>query len=261
MKNIVHKSMCVIAAFAVLAPANAAERIITIDAVFAKDIFQPFAFGSTLDELPLNIEIVIDDETPGIAVVSGTDLALVPLAAVTSLTATIGDGTWGLEDLQEQPFFSLPIFYAIAIDGPPQNGAGTRVGLFLRDFSVGEIQLIDFDSTLLTLTGVGSGSDFINGAGGQIYDVEVTFSTAELSAPEQIADLKDEMMVLGLNDALIDSIYAEDDANKGEMTSAVNKLQAFIGKIEAQRGKKLTDTQADDLIARAQAIIAVLQGT
>jgi len=43
--------------------------------------------------------------------------------------------------------------------------------------------------------------------------------------------------------------------NKGQENAAINKLNAFINQIEAQRGKKITDEEADTLIAEAQRII------
>ncbi|HEY3052448.1 MAG TPA: Ig-like domain-containing protein [Thermoanaerobaculia bacterium] len=42
------------------------------------------------------------------------------------------------------------------------------------------------------------------------------------------------------------------------LTPAINQLEAFIREVDAQRGKKLTDAQADELIAAAQQIIAQL---
>jgi len=62
-------------------------------------------------------------------------------------------------------------------------------------------------------------------------------------------------------DAKLDAaLGALEDANENNDGSAVNKLQAFINEVEAQRGNKITDTQADDLHAAAQAIIDLLIG-
>jgi hypothetical protein len=47
-------------------------------------------------------------------------------------------------------------------------------------------------------------------------------------------------------------------ANAGQRNAAVNKLQAFINEVEAQRGKKMTDAQADILVAEANRILAIL---
>ncbi len=47
-------------------------------------------------------------------------------------------------------------------------------------------------------------------------------------------------------------------SNAGQRQDAVNKLEAFINAVEAQRSEKLTEAQADQLIAMAQRILSVL---
>ena len=47
-------------------------------------------------------------------------------------------------------------------------------------------------------------------------------------------------------------------ANAGQRQDAINKMQAFINEVEAQRGKWLTDEQADALIDISNAIILLL---
>ncbi len=60
-------------------------------------------------------------------------------------------------------------------------------------------------------------------------------------------------------DAKLDSaIGALDDVNTDNDVSAVNRLYALISAIEAQRGKKITDTDADLLIAATNAVIEKL---
>jgi hypothetical protein len=56
----------------------------------------------------------------------------------------------------------------------------------------------------------------------------------------------------GLNDKLDAAINA---LNKGNKKAAINILQAFINMVKAQRGKKITNAQADSWIAEAQKII------
>jgi len=46
----------------------------------------------------------------------------------------------------------------------------------------------------------------------------------------------------------------------GQQNAAINKLNAFINEVKAQRNKKLTNEQADMLIAEAQRIINTIQG-
>ena len=48
------------------------------------------------------------------------------------------------------------------------------------------------------------------------------------------------------------------DVNVNNDGAACNSLAAFINAVEAQRGNKLTDAQADQLIASAQQIRALL---
>ncbi|HEB14014.1 MAG TPA: hypothetical protein ENI09_01215 [candidate division WWE3 bacterium] len=58
-------------------------------------------------------------------------------------------------------------------------------------------------------------------------------------------------------DAKLDSaVNALDDLNENNDVVAVNSLYAFINAVEAQRGKSITDAQADELIEVAQRIIA-----
>lgn len=65
---------------------------------------------------------------------------------------------------------------------------------------------------------------------------------------------------LGLSKGIENSLTAKldnalDSLEKGRDNAAKNKLEAFINEVEAQRGKKLTDEQADALIIAAQCII------
>ncbi|MHC4467648.1 MAG: hypothetical protein ACYSYW_14025, partial [Planctomycetota bacterium] len=48
------------------------------------------------------------------------------------------------------------------------------------------------------------------------------------------------------------------DSNPNNDGAAINTLQAFINKIEAQRGKRITEVIADALIAEAKAIVHAL---
>jgi hypothetical protein len=56
------------------------------------------------------------------------------------------------------------------------------------------------------------------------------------------------------------ALQALEDVNANNDASAVNRLEAFISEVNAQRGNKLTIEQADALVADAQAIILVLVG-
>ena len=53
-------------------------------------------------------------------------------------------------------------------------------------------------------------------------------------------------------------LAALEAANAGQRQDAANKLGAFIDAVEAQRGKALSNTQANELAALAGRILAVL---
>ena len=62
-------------------------------------------------------------------------------------------------------------------------------------------------------------------------------------------------------DAKLDAaVNALDDVNKNNDVAAINSLNAFINAVEAQRDNKLTNEQADTLIADANYIITLLGG-
>ena len=63
-----------------------------------------------------------------------------------------------------------------------------------------------------------------------------------------------------LGSKLAAAISAIDDSRDQNDAAAVNVLRAFINSVEAQRGKKLSSDQADNLIAAARSIIAALGG-
>ncbi|MDT8305124.1 MAG: hypothetical protein RRC07_04255, partial [Anaerolineae bacterium] len=63
----------------------------------------------------------------------------------------------------------------------------------------------------------------------------------------------------GLDAKLEAALGALDELNEQDTAAAMNTLLAFINNVEAQRGNKITDEQADILIAEAQQIIDSLQ--
>jgi hypothetical protein len=55
------------------------------------------------------------------------------------------------------------------------------------------------------------------------------------------------------------ALQAIDDTNSNNDVAAINSLNAFINAVEAQRGNKISEADADELISAAQALIAVLE--
>ena len=65
---------------------------------------------------------------------------------------------------------------------------------------------------------------------------------------------------MGMDNSLDSKLQnALDRAQAGDIPSALGILHAFILSVDAQRGKKLTEMQADELIAAAQEIISALE--
>jgi hypothetical protein len=83
---------------------------------------------------------------------------------------------------------------------------------------------------------------------------------------ELIAGLLEEVGGLELPSGISNSLEAKlnaalgalEDENENNDAAAVNTLEAFINAVEAQRGKKIPQAEADDLIAAAQEIIDLL---
>lgn len=85
----------------------------------------------------------------------------------------------------------------------------------------------------------------------------------EIAIVEVFADVAD----LGLDEGTTESLEAKlsaalkrlEDLQEKNDHAAINNLEAFINSVEAQRGKKLTDDEADALIASATEVISFLE--
>lgn len=91
--------------------------------------------------------------------------------------------------------------------------------------------------------------------------IDGEFLSAYEVAPEKTERLVKKVVALdlpaGIENSLVSKLVnAIDSLEKGQDNAAINKLEAFINQVEAQRGKKnLTKEQAGELIASVQAII------
>ena len=83
---------------------------------------------------------------------------------------------------------------------------------------------------------------------------------------ELVLDLMQNVIDLNLQQGIENGLVAKleaamqslDDINANNDVAAVNTLEAFINAVEAQRGNKITNEQADELISAAQEIIDLL---
>ena len=77
---------------------------------------------------------------------------------------------------------------------------------------------------------------------------------------EAIEDLIENIQEMNLPEGIENSLVSKlenaiQSVYRGRHNAASNQLEAFINEVEAQRGKKITEEQADELIADAQSII------
>lgn len=99
------------------------------------------------------------------------------------------------------------------------------------------------------------------------HPVEIVENTISLVADpaqalNELIDLVEAMNIHhGTKESLLTKLYAaQDSLDRGKSDTAANQLNAFINHVEAQRGKKLTDAQADELVERANCIINACGG-
>lgn len=97
-----------------------------------------------------------------------------------------------------------------------------------------------------------------------VASMSVTFSAGEFPTPaEQINDLIEFIASAGLSqgieNALITSLEAAlASLEAGDVDAAEDQLNAFINKVEAAKGRKISTELADELISAAEGILASL---
>ena len=105
----------------------------------------------------------------------------------------------------------------------------------------------------------------------RIVGLKVDMGAYEFQEPSQHAAAKtkqliDKVVVMNLQQGIENSLDSKldavskalDDVNENNDIAAINALQAFINALEAQRGNKISEADADALIADAQQIIDLL---
>jgi hypothetical protein len=93
-----------------------------------------------------------------------------------------------------------------------------------------------------------------------VYDL-VYYSSPKESTQKLIENIKTLSLPKGTENSLTSKLQnAIQSLDNGQQNAAVNKLNAFINEVQAQRNKKLTNEQASTLITEAQRIINAIQG-
>jgi hypothetical protein len=107
----------------------------------------------------------------------------------------------------------------------------------------------------------------------RIYDRLLTeaevqqLSKEGISPGEMVEELVETVISLNLQEGISNSLDAKlgaavsslDDLNENNDIAAINSLNAFLNAVEAQRGNKISDVDADALIAEVLFIIDQLQ--
>jgi hypothetical protein len=151
-----------------------------------------------------------------------------------------------------------------ALWGNPGGGNAVSTGLYVYRSQLGAVVKVD-DLTQPEWPQINNRGEIVwqglDAAGG--FQVFLARSSAQ--AIEQVIQ-----NVISLNlqagiennlDAKLDAAsQALNDVNQNNNVAAINSLQAFIGAVEAQRGKLISVVDADALITVVQAIIAQLGG-
>lgn len=108
--------------------------------------------------------------------------------------------------------------------------------------------------TDVDLNGDGDTLDFV------LHVAKVLTPTEQIAdVIEAVADLNLAQGISNTLDAKLDSaLNALQDVNENNNVAACGSMQSFINSVEAQRNKKITSAQADELIAAAQQIMTAL---
>jgi len=210
----------------------------------------------------------------GLYIVTGADITdLTPLSTLTSVGGNLNvsgnavlsnlDGLSGITSVGGSIYMGTN---AVLVNLDGLSGI-TSVGSIIYIYNnpnltefCGLYPLLNSGGLVGAFTVVGNASnptetDIING--GPCY----------VPTPEDlIDDLQSSVVDLDLPNGLENSLSsslnnAMNSLQNGNTGAAINKLEAFINKVEAQRGKKIDEADANELIADAQAIINLIQST
>ena len=126
-----------------------------------------------------------------------------------------------------------------------------------------EAKGVAVDATGLYVGGYTAGDltmpDYVGGGNTNAFVVKINSSPAE--ANEALIAIVTDLFDGGLENSLTVKLQnALSSLAGGNTQTAINQLQSFINQVTAQRGKAISTSDADMLIAQAQAIINMLTG-
>jgi hypothetical protein len=142
--------------------------------------------------------------------------------------------------------FALVLFAQLGGASSPNTGAGVSGSVSVR----------------MHVTPLGA-ADYLTASGNDYRRMDAEEPTLEELLEDLVQAVASLNLQAGISNALDAKLDAArnalDDVNENNDVAAINSLQALINHIEAQRGNKLTDEQADMLIAATLAIIEAIQ--
>jgi len=174
-----------------------------------------------------------------------------------------------------EPFSEWPLALAVDPNGNAyvtgrSRGDGGDYITFRYDATGNPLWTARYDGSSYdyasALTLDGAGNVYVTGTsyGSGTYDDYATVKYSQI--PTRINELITLVGSFNLQQGIENSLDAKlqnvfdalDAANAGQRQDAINKIQAFINSVEAQRGNALTEEQADTLIGIANEIILLL---
>jgi len=164
-------------------------------------------------------------------------------------------------DLSPSPYYGACAFDVLG-ENPPDQVPSTQVFLF---YTLADPNLYDGASVACSnLSSSKTGCEtYLNAHNIPYAEATYTVQTPAQAINALVSVVESMNLAQGIENSLDQKLQnasaALTAANAANRADAVNKLQAFISATQAQSGNKLTVAQANQLIAEADRIIAVLQ--
>jgi len=249
----------------------AAEQSIQMDAVFNNMAAE--AFGSTAATQSVLLNIVFDDADTGIVEISAgsqvasggevaaNNLLMIPASALISFDATIGSGAWNLVgNIVDQTLLGGAAPFAVIVEGGIEYPQGVIMQVSGAAGIIYTAQYACSSASFSCSAIDGFAFDTSSGAMGTISDqlVEISSSDSALDPDDILLHLQILSEELGMNSMLLDTVAAKSSTKSSQHPAAVNKLEAFINKVEAQYGKKIPADLAEEMIVLAEMLIEIL---
>ena len=171
--------------------AKAEELLVEVSGVFAKYPKFGESFGSYESELPVSVQLLID-ESQGYYLPAGTplidgqavaeDSLILPASAVVSLTATLGNGQWTESNIQPLPRSDLGFRPGVILMGDiDSNSVKIFCALLNDDIGMLSLTRLACPDSGCVLDDGGFGRDFRTDSSGSISQLAVTVSTVKES--------------------------------------------------------------------------------